>query len=104
MDKEWAKQKIVDIINDGIIRSEDNYSMPTNKTVESIADNIIKKVLQVQFIALRNAIKAQDCLSCYAFLNDKCNYMDKNGCERNSDECINNILAQSENELYGSKQ
>ena len=138
MFKEDVKQKIIEIINDGIIHGEDNYGMPTNKTIESIADNIIEKVLQIQVSALeysnlflqagydssekdrkywigkykaeekradiaeqgvRNAVKAQDCLSCTAFLNNMCNYMDKNGCERNSDECINNILKQAEKEL-----
>ena len=49
--------------------------------------------------ALRNAVRAQDCLSCTAFLDDRCSYMNKNGCKRNSNQCINNILAQAEKEF-----
>ena len=41
MNNEELKKKIVEIINDGIIHGEDNFGVPTSKTIESIADALI---------------------------------------------------------------
>lgn len=41
MNNEELKKKIVEIINDGIIHGEDNFGMPTSKTIENIADALI---------------------------------------------------------------
>lgn len=41
MTNEELKKKIVEIINDGIIHGEDNFGMPTSKTIENIADALI---------------------------------------------------------------
>lgn len=42
MNNEELKKKIVEIINDGIIHGEDNFGMPTSKTIENIADALIE--------------------------------------------------------------
>ena len=42
MTNEELKKKIVEIINDGIIHGEDNFGMPTSKTIENIADALIE--------------------------------------------------------------
>lgn len=41
MNNEGLKKKIVEIVNDGIIHGEDNFGMPTSKTIENIADALI---------------------------------------------------------------
>lgn len=41
MNNEELKKKIVEIINDGIIHGEDNFGVPTSKTIENIADALI---------------------------------------------------------------
>ena len=41
MTNEELKKKIAQIINDGIIHGEDNFGMPTSKTIENIADALI---------------------------------------------------------------
>ena len=41
MNNEELKKKIVEIINDGIIHGEDNFGIPTSKTIENIADALI---------------------------------------------------------------
>ena len=35
------KEKIIDIINDGIIHGEDNFGIPTYETIENIANKLI---------------------------------------------------------------
>lgn len=41
MTKQETREKIVDIISEGILYGEDNYGMPTDKTIENIADALI---------------------------------------------------------------
>lgn len=41
MTKQETREKIVDIISEGILYGEDNYGMPTDKTIENIADTLI---------------------------------------------------------------
>lgn len=41
MNNEELKKKIVEIVNDGIIHGEDNFGVPTSKTIENIADALI---------------------------------------------------------------
>lgn len=38
---EEVKNKIIKIINDGIIHGEDNFGIPTYETIESIANSLI---------------------------------------------------------------
>lgn len=46
MDKEKLKKDIINIIDEGIMYGEDNYGIPTNKTIEKIAEKIIFTILQ----------------------------------------------------------
>lgn len=52
MNNEELKKKIVEIINDGIIHGEDNFGVPTSKTIESIADALISSGYVVDMPAL----------------------------------------------------
>ena len=41
MENKEIKEKIIDIINDGIIHGEDNFGIPTYETIENIANKLI---------------------------------------------------------------
>ena len=43
VDNEELKDKIIEIINNGIIHGEDNFGMPTHETIENIANSLIKE-------------------------------------------------------------
>ena len=58
MNNEELKKKIVEIINDGIIHGEDNFGVPTSKTIESIADALIAAGMGEVEIARKISIAA----------------------------------------------
>lgn len=41
MEDNKVKEKIIETINDGIIHGEDNFGIPTYKTIENIANSLI---------------------------------------------------------------
>ena len=41
MEDDKVKEKIIEIINDGIIHGEDNFGIPTYETIENIANSLI---------------------------------------------------------------
>ena len=43
MEDDKVKEKIIEIINDGIIHGEDNFGIPTYETIENIANSLIKE-------------------------------------------------------------
>ena len=43
VDNEELKDKIVEIIDNGIIHGEDNFGIPTYETIENIANSLIKE-------------------------------------------------------------
>lgn len=43
MEDDKVKEKIIEIINDGIIHGKDNFGIPTYETIENIANSLIKE-------------------------------------------------------------
>lgn len=43
VDNEELKDKIIEIINNGIIHGEDNFGIPTHETIENIANSLVKE-------------------------------------------------------------
>lgn len=46
MTEQETREKIFEIISKGILHGEDNYGMPTDKTIENIADALIEAGLR----------------------------------------------------------